>query len=52
MEIFKLTLNQMLLMFALMVAGFILRKKKIMADNSHIVLSKLENRCINGGYIP
>lgn len=42
MEVFNLTLNQMLLMFVLIVAGFILRKKNIMSENSYVALSKLE----------
>lgn len=42
MEIFKLTLNQMLLMFALVIVGYILRKKEILPENSGIVLAKAE----------
>jgi predicted permease len=42
MEVFKLTLNQMLLMAFLIVVGFILRKKKCMPDNAYVVLSKME----------
>lgn len=42
MEIFKLTLQQMLMMFFLIVVGFILRKKCLLPDNAHTVMSKLE----------
>lgn len=42
MEVFNLTLNQMLLMFALIVVGFILRKKQLLPDNAYKVLSKME----------
>ncbi len=42
MEIFKLTLNQMLMMFFLILVGFVLRKKSPLPDNSHTVMSKLE----------
>ncbi len=41
-EIFNLTLNQMLLMFALIVVGFILTKKKLLPDNAYVSFSKLE----------
>ena len=42
MDIFNLTLQQMLMMFSLMLVGFILRKKTILPENSHITMSKLE----------
>jgi len=42
MEIFYKTLEQMLLMFLLMLTGFILRKKSILPDNSGITMSKME----------
>ena len=32
----------MLLMFALIIVGFILRKKQLLPDNAYTVLSKLE----------
>lgn len=46
MEIFKLTLSQMLMMFTLILVGFILRKKSPLPDNSHVVMSKLETFAI------
>ena len=42
MEIFNLTLKQMLLMFSLMLAGFVLRKKKLLPDNAGTSMAKLE----------
>lgn len=42
MQIFNLTLTQMLMMFTLILVGFILRKKSPLPDNSHTVMSKLE----------
>ena len=39
---FKPTLSQMLLMFTLILIGFLLRKKNILPDNAHIIMSKLE----------
>lgn len=42
MDIFKLTANQMLMMFALILTGYFLRKKKILPDNAGTVMSKLE----------
>lgn len=42
MEVFNLTLNQMLMMFFLTLAGFFLRKKNIIPENSHIIMSRLE----------
>ena len=42
MEIFNLTLKQMLMMFFLIMIGFLLRKKCILPDNAHITMSKME----------
>ncbi len=42
MEIFNLTLSQMLMMFTLIAVGFFLRKKCILPDNAGTVLSKAE----------
>lgn len=42
MEIFNLTLRQMLLMFTLMLAGYFLRKKKLLPENADIAMSKME----------
>ena len=42
MEISRLTLSQMLMMFSLIIAGFVLRKKNLVPENSYITLSKLE----------
>ena len=42
MDIFLLTLEQMLMMTTLMVVGYFLRKKNIVPDNTGIALSKLE----------
>ena len=42
MEIFNLTLSQMLMMFTLMLIGFVLRKTSALPDNAHITISKLE----------
>ncbi len=42
MEIFNLTLSQMLMMFTLIAVGFILRKKCVLPDNAGTVLSKAE----------
>ena len=42
MEIFKLTLQQMLMMFCIMLLGFILRKKSPLPENSGSVMAKLE----------
>lgn len=42
MDMFFLTLKQMLMMVSLMLVGYILRKKNIVPDNSGIILSKLE----------
>ena len=42
MEIFNLTLKQMLLMFSLILVGFLLRKKSKLPENSGTVMAKLE----------
>lgn len=42
MEIFFLTLRQMLLMFTLILTGFVLRKKHILPENSDKTMAKLE----------
>ena len=42
MEIFTLTLKQMLMMFLLIIVGFVLRKKSILPDNAQVTMSKLE----------
>ena len=42
MEIFLLTLQQLMMMALLMVAGFLLRKKNIVPENTGVALSKLE----------
>lgn len=41
MEIFNLTLTQMLVMFVLMLAGYILQKGKFLPQNSSYVVSKI-----------
>lgn len=41
MEIFNLTLTQMLVMFVLMLAGYILQKGKFLPENSSSVVSKI-----------
>lgn len=46
MVIFKSTLNQMLVMFSLVLAGFILRKCKILPENADKTISRLETFCI------
>lgn len=40
MEVFKLTLDQMIVLFIFMLIGFILRKKKIEPQNAQTVLSR------------
>ncbi len=45
MEIFKLTLSQMLNMFLLVLIGFILRKCKILPENASTTMSRLETYC-------
>lgn len=42
MDIFKLTLSQMLLMFLFIVVGFMLRKGKILPEDSDSCMSRLE----------
>ena len=42
MQVFNLTLNQMLMMFTLIIAGFILHKAHVLPDNAATVLSRLE----------
>ncbi len=42
MEVFNLTLNQMLTLFTLMVAGFLLRKKNILPGSAETAMSRLE----------
>ena len=42
MLIFNATLNQLLMMLTLVLAGFFLRKAKLVPDNAHVILSKLE----------
>lgn len=45
MEIFHLTLSQMLNMFLLVLVGFILRKCKILPENADTTMSRLETYC-------
>ena len=42
MEIFNLTLTQMLMMFTLILIGFLLRKKMLLPENSDSTMAKLE----------
>lgn len=42
MEIFYLTLNQMMVLFLLILAGFFLKKKNVFADNTGTMMSRLE----------
>ncbi len=42
MDIFKLTLSQMLMMFIFILLGFLLRKKNILPKGSDVVLSRLQ----------
>lgn len=42
MEVFSLTLRQMLVMFTLILLGFILRKTKALPENSGTVMAKME----------
>lgn len=42
MEIFNLTLKQMLMMFSLITVGFVLRKKSKLPENSGTVMAKME----------
>ena len=41
MEVFNLTLNQMLVMFIIMLTGYILKKGKFIPDASSAVISKM-----------
>lgn len=43
MQIFNLTLQQMLLMFSLILVGFLLRKKSLLPENAGTVMAKLES---------
>lgn len=42
MRIFNLTLQQMLMMFSLILVGFVFRRKRILPDNAGAMLAKLE----------
>ncbi len=42
MEIFNLTLSQMLMMFTLIMVGFLLRKKKLLPQNADSAMAKME----------
>lgn len=42
MDIFYATLSQMLVMFIFILAGFLLRKSRILPEDAHTVLAKLE----------
>lgn len=42
MDIFFLTLKQMLVMFSLILVGYLLRKKRILPDNAYITMAKME----------
>ena len=42
MEIFNLTLNQMLMMFTLILVGFFFRKKRLIPEDTGTTLAKLE----------
>ena len=42
MEIFNLTLKQMLMMFSLILVGFLLRKTSKLPENSGTVMVKME----------
>ena len=41
MDVFYLTLKQMLMMFSLIAFGFFLRKKSILPDNSGTTMAKM-----------
>lgn len=43
MEVFNLTLSQMLMMFTLILVGYILRRKKVVPADTGTALAKLEN---------
>jgi len=47
MEVFNLTVNQMLVVFVFMLAGYYLKKKNIVADNAHANLSRMELFVLN-----
>ncbi len=42
MDVFNLTLSQMLTMFLIIIAGYILRRSNILPEESHLALSRLE----------
>ena len=42
MQVFYLTLNQMLVIFSFIIIGFLLRKKRLLPDDAGIVMAKLE----------
>ena len=42
MEVFSLTLSQMLMMFTLILLGFLLRKMHILPDNANVTMARLE----------
>ena len=42
MQIFSLTLKQMLMMFTLILVGFLLRKKTILSENAGTTMAKME----------
>ena len=46
MDIFHLTLQQMLMMFSLMLVGFLLQKRHQLPDDTYIALSKMETYVI------
>lgn len=43
MKVFLATLNPMLVLFCCILIGFVLNKKRLLPENGHTVLSKLEN---------
>ena len=45
MDIFNLTVKQMLMMFTLILVGFLLRKKKIVPENADTTMARLETFC-------
>lgn len=51
MDIFLLTLQQLMMMASLMVAGFLLRKKNIVPENTGVALSKLETYILFRHYL-
>lgn len=42
MEVFNLTFTQMLMLFTLILVGFLLKKKNILSDNAGTIMSRLE----------